>query len=309
MIAFVFPGQGSQYVGMGKAFFDNFKDAREVFEEASDVLKIDFRRLVFEEGDEVLRQTVNTQPSILTVSYAIYKSIRDILKKPLYVAGHSLGEYTACVVSSLVDFSQAVYAVRKRGEFMQSAVPTGGAMSAIIGIKDSIVEELCMEATKRTGKVVEVANYNSPEQVVVSGYEEAVYMVEELAKDRGARRVVRLNVSAPFHSSLMREAGERMKEVLRDIEVKDPDYPIISNVTASEVRSGKDEVSLLIEQIYKPVRWTQSIKRMIDNGVNTFIEIGPGKVLSGLIRKIKRDVRVFNVEKVEDIDKLANAFA
>jgi len=309
MIAFVFPGQGSQYVGMGKAFFDGFREAKNVFEEASDVLKLDFKHLIFNASDEELRQTVNTQPSILTVSYAIYKSIRDVLKQPLYVAGHSLGEYTACVVSSLVDFSSAVYAVRKRGEFMQSVVPTGGAMSAIIGINDNIVEKLCEEAQKRTGKTVEVANYNSPDQVVVSGYEEAISVVEELAKKKKARRVVRLKVSAPFHSSLMKKASDNMKEIIMDIKVNSPIYPIISNVSANEVKDGKEEVSLLIEQIYKPVRWTQSIKCMIDKGIDTFIEIGPGRVLSGLIRKMRREVNVINIEKLEDIDMLNKSLA
>ncbi len=301
MIAVVFPGQGSQYVGMGKDFYDNFEVVRSLFEEASDTLKLDMRKLIFESSEEELRLTENAQPAILTVSYALYSVIKDRFDSVAFFAGHSLGEYTACVAGGVMSFSNAVYAVRMRGRFMQEAVPVGeGKMVAVMGLSTDVVEALCKEA----GGVVEPANYNSPDQIVVSGRSEDVDRFVEIAKSKGAKRLIPLNVSAPFHCSLMKPVADRLKPILYEIDFRDPLCPIVSNVTASSVSSGELERDLLVEQIYKGVKWYQSVNYMRERGVDTFIEVGPSKVLTGLIKRTVKDARTINLEKVEDIDKL-----
>ncbi len=301
MIAVVFPGQGSQYVGMGKDFYENFSSVKSVFEQASDRIKVDMTNLCFSSSEEELKLTENTQPAILTVSYAIYEVIKERLPEVSFFAGHSLGEYTACVASGIMNFSDAVFAVRNRGRFMQEAVPVGvGAMAAIIGISFDEVEKVCSEIEG----VVEPANYNSPEQIVIAGEKKAVEEAVAKLKGLGAKRTVMLNVSAPFHCSLMKPAAERLKSVLEDMNFNDAQVPVVSNVTASSVVSGIHERELLIEQVTAPVKWYQSVLFMKDAGVDTFIEVGPSKVLSGLIKKTDRKLKVLNIEKVSDLKKL-----
>ncbi|MGB9668372.1 MAG: ACP S-malonyltransferase [Thermosulfidibacteraceae bacterium] len=301
MIAVVFPGQGSQYVGMGKDFYDKFEVIREIFDRASTKLGVDMRRLIFESTEDELRLTENAQPAILTASYAIYSLVKDRFKNISFFAGHSLGEYTACVASGVISFEDAVYAVRMRGKFMQDAVPLGeGKMVAVMGLLVEDVENICREVEG----VVEPANYNSPDQIVVSGRAEDVDRFVELAKSRGAKRVVALNVSAPFHCSLMKPAADRLKPILEMIRFNDPAVPIVSNVTADIVNSGAEERDLLVKQVYMGVRWYQSVNRMVALGVSTFIEIGPSKVLTGLIRRTAKGVNTLNIEVVGDLEKL-----
>ncbi len=301
MVAVVFPGQGSQYVGMGRDFYESYPSAREVFEQASDRIKVDMAHLCFSSTDEELRLTENTQPAILTVSYAIYKAIKEMLPEVSFFAGHSLGEYTACVASGIMDFSDAVFAVRNRGRFMQEAVPVGmGAMAAVIGLPFDKVEEVC----RSVEGVVEPANYNSPEQVVIAGEKAAVEAAVSILKEKGAKRAVMLNVSAPFHCSLMKPAAEKLKPVLEELDFSDAEVPVVSNVTASSITSGAEERRLLVEQVTSPVRWYQSVLFMKKNGVDTFVEVGPSRVLSGLIRKTDRKLKVLNVEKPSDLKKL-----
>ena len=299
--AVVFPGQGSQYSGMGKAFYDAFEEVREVFDRASATLGFDMAKLCFEGSEEDLKLTENTQPSILTVSYAIYRVLETKLEGAAFVAGHSLGEYTACVAAGMLSFEDAVYAVRKRGQFMQEATPVGtGAMAAIMGLDFGVVEEVC----RSVEGVVEPANYNSPEQLVIAGEKSAVERACELLKERGAKRVIMLKVSAPFHCSLMRPAAERLREVLEGIEFSDAGIPVVSNVTAAPVVRGEEERELLIKQVVSPVKWYQSVKFMESEGVELFVEVGPSRVLSGLIKKTNRKLKTVNVEKPEDMEKL-----
>lgn len=302
MIAFIFPGQGSQYVGMGKNIYKNFNTARHIFEEASDILNIDMKKLCFDGPDSEINLTANAQPAILTNSIAILNVIKEEFSiSPDYVAGHSLGEYSALVSNNSIKFSDAVYTVRKRGDFMQDAVPVGvGAMAAILGLNSSIVDELCEQASNNQF-IVEPANYNSPVQTVISGHKHAVEIAGEIAKDKGAKRVVPLDVSAPFHSSLMKPAAEKLSGILKSINVQQGDVPIVTNVNAQINRDSKKIHGLLVDQVVKPVRWTESIIKMYDSKVKCFIEIGPKNVLSGLIRRTKSDVISKNIDNLEDI--------
>ncbi|MEE9213855.1 MAG: ACP S-malonyltransferase [Thermodesulfobacteriota bacterium] len=302
MIAFIFPGQGSQYVGMGKNIYKNFNTARHIFEEASDILNIDMKKLCFDGPDSEINLTANAQPAILTNSIAILNVIKEEFSiSPDYVAGHSLGEYSALVSNNSIKFSDAVYTVRKRGDFMQDAVPVGvGAMAAILGLNSSIVDELCEQASNNQF-IVEPANYNSPVQTVISGHKQAVEMAGEIAKDKGAKRVVPLDVSAPFHSSLMKPAAEKLSDILKSINVQQGDVPIVTNVNAQINKDSKKIHGLLVDQVVKPVRWTESIIEMYDSKVKCFIEIGPKNILSGLIRRTKSDVISKNIDNLEDI--------
>lgn len=300
-LAILFPGQGSQYIGMGKELFENFKVARETFEEASDAIKIDMKRLCFEGPEDILRLTENTQPAVLTVCIAVLRVLRGETElEPRLTAGHSLGEYASLVASGSLAFSDAVKVVKKRGQFMQEAVPEGeGAMAALIGGSREVVEELCQCAPP--GRVVSPANYNSPDQIVISGHRDAVEEIVERSKEKGVKRALLLPVSAPFHCSLMIPAGIRLAEVLEDVEFKETQIPVISNVKAEPYTSSKEIKGLLKEQVSKPVLWHDSMVRAISMGVDTFLELGPGRVLSGLMKRIAPEVQALNVENVSTL--------
>jgi [acyl-carrier-protein] S-malonyltransferase len=304
MIGFVFPGQGSQYAGMGKDLADNFSVAKQLFEEANDSLGFDLAALCFGGPEEELKLTTNTQPAILTVSIAALRVIeQETGLVPAFAAGHSLGEYSALVGAGALSFADAVRVVRKRGAFMQEAVPVGeGAMAAIIGLDGGPLEEVCREAAQ--GKVVSPANFNSPGQVVIAGHADAVDRAIELAKARGAKRALPLPVSAPFHCSLMVPAGERLQEVLESVAVKPLNIPVISNVEAAPNADACRVKDLLVSQVSSPVRWDESVRAMVGLGVTRFIEIGPGKVLAGLVKRIDKGVEAQSVSDVAGLRSL-----
>ncbi len=300
-IAFVFPGQGSQAVGMGRDLYDNFAASREVFEEADDALGFSLSELCFNGTTEDLALTANTQPAILTVSMAALRAMEsENFPKPDFVAGHSLGEYSALVAAGALDFSDAVKIVRQRGTFMQEAVPIGvGAMAAILGLPLETVEIACAEASE--GEVCSPANINSPAQIVIAGNAGAVDRAIEILKGRGAKKAIKLNVSAPFHCDLMLPAQERLAGVLKEIDFQDLRTPLIENVSAEAKSEGERARTALTEQVSRPVRWAESVENLINESVETFIEVGAGKILSGLIRQINRDVRCLNVENSESL--------
>lgn len=301
-IAFVFSGQGAQYVGMGKEICEKYIESSRIFDDASESLGFDLKKMVFEGDDEILKITENTQPAILTTSYACLKPLLEANIKPDYVSGLSLGEYTAHVVAGTMDFKDVVRVVRKRGKYMQEAVPLGvGTMAAIIGLDSDKVIQACNEA-KNIG-VVEPANFNCPGQIVVAGEVKAIDRVVELCKEYGARRAIVLPVSAPFHCSMLKPAGERLREELDNITFNEIQIPVISNVTAELVINNSEVKELLVNQVSSPVRWEESIKKLIEYGVDTFVEIGPGKVLSGFIKKIDKTVNIYNVEDVNTLEK------
>jgi len=304
MIAFVFPGQGSQYAGMGKDLADSFPAARQVFEEANDALGFDLATLCYNGPDDELKLTTNTQPAILTVSMAALKVLeQESGLRPAYVAGHSLGEYSALVATGALSFADAVRTVRQRGAFMQEAVPVGvGAMAAILGLDTVELEAVCQEAAQ--GQVVSPANFNSPGQVVIAGHATAVERAIELAKARGAKRAMPLPVSAPFHCSLMLPAGERLREVLAGIAVGPLRTPVVSNVEAAPNSDSGRVKELLVAQVSAPVRWDESVQKMAELGVERFIEIGPGKVLAGLIKRIAKGAAAQSVEDVAGLKAL-----
>ena len=284
-IVFMFPGQGAQYVGMGQEFYEYFEHSREVFEKANEVLDIDVKALCFEENEDI-NITEYTQAAMVTASVAILNEIEAMGIKPDMTAGLSLGEYCALVASKVMSFEDAVKVVRQRGILMQDAVPAGeGAMANVDG-------------------VVSIANYNCPGQIVISGEAAAVEAAAAALKEAGAKRVLPLKVSGPFHSAMLKPAGEKLLEVLKDVEVHDPQIPYVSNTTAEFVTSGDQVKDLLGKQVYSSVRWEQSIEKMIQAGADTFIEIGPGRTLSGFMRKIDRKMKVVNIEKLEDLKKL-----
>jgi [acyl-carrier-protein] S-malonyltransferase len=297
-IAYIFPGQGSQAVGMGKDLVDNFPAAKEVFEQANDALGFSLSDLCFAGDEAELQLTANTQPAILTVSVAALRAMEGV--RPDFVAGHSLGEYSALVAAGVINFSDAVSIVRKRGTYMQEAVPVGvGAMAAILGLDAEIVENKCKDAAE--GHVCSPANINSPSQVVIAGDTDAVDRAYVLMKDAGAKRAIKLNVSAPFHCALMMPAQERLADDLAKLDYADFEVPIVHNVDAASNNDAGKVADALTQQVSSPVLWLQSIRFLIDQGVDTFVEIGPGKVLSGLVRQIDRDVRVFNIENSESL--------
>ena len=300
-IAYIFPGQGSQAVGMGKDLFDNHLFAREVFELADEALGFSLSKMCFSGSEEDLQLTANTQPAILAASVAAFRAMKaDGYPEPDYVAGHSLGEYSALVASGVLDLSDAVRTVRKRGTYMQEAVPVGvGAMAAILGADLATVEQACTDAA--TGQVCSPANINSPKQVVIAGDSEAVDRACELLKERGAKRAIRLNVSAPFHCELMTGAQERLAGDLKQLDYGSFAMPIVSNVDAAVNGDETIVADRLTRQVSSPVKWLQSIETLIANDVDTFVEVGPGKVLSGLVKQINRDVRIFNVENAESL--------
>lgn len=304
-VAFIFPGQGSQKVGMGAEAYEAYPLVRETFRRASDVLGFDLATLCFEGPKEVLTLTENAQPAILTLSVGLFRVLQERGVEPSLVAGHSLGEFSALVAAGGLSFEHAVEAVRLRGRYMQEAVPPGkGAMAAIIGMDPRDVEELCRDFSSKG--VVEVANYNSPEQTVISGERNAVEEAAEEARRRGAKRAVLLEVSAPFHCSLMTPARERLRPLLYSMPFSPLDTLLVSNVTAQGVVNGDEERELLVEQVTSPVLWTQSVRFAIDQGVQVFVEVGPGTVLSGLVRKIERRVKALSFAGPKGMAKLEN---
>jgi [acyl-carrier-protein] S-malonyltransferase len=302
--AFLFPGQGSQYVGMGKNVCDNFKIARDTFEEADEALKFHLSRLCFDGPESDLKLTENTQPAILTVSIAVLRVVgTETGITPAVLAGHSLGEYAALVAAGALSFPDAVTTVRYRGKFMQEAVPVGiGAMAAVLGLERAQVEQLCHECAD--GQVLAPANYNCPGQIVISGHTEAVARAAQRAKEMGARDAIMLAVSAPFHCSLMKGAAEKLAKVLEPVQVNDITIPVISNVEADYYVSRDRIKELLIQQVDHPVRWQESMEKMIASGIDEFLELGPGKVLAGLMKRINRHSAIQSVEKTEQIKEL-----
>lgn len=300
-IAFVFPGQGAQYAGMGKDFCEQFPESREVFERAGKLLGMDMEALCFEENDR-LDLTEYTQAAMVTTIGAMLKKIETMGIQPQAAAGLSLGEYAALVTAGVLDLYDAIRLVRLRGQLMQEAVPQGlGGMAAVLGMEQAVVEQVCGE----TEGVVTIANYNCPGQLVISGEIKAVQAASEALKARGAKRVVPLNVSGPFHSPLLKPAGEKLFEALKDTLVHTPKIPYAANVTAEYVREADQVRDLLARQISSSVRWQQCVECMIADGVEVFVEIGPGKTISSFIKKIDRTKEVINIDKAADLEKLS----
>jgi [acyl-carrier-protein] S-malonyltransferase len=300
VIAFLFPGQGSQRVGMGRALADTFAECRAVFDEADAALDEPLSRLCFEGPEDRLVLTENTQPAILAVSVAAARLLHVRGIEPAFVAGHSLGEYSAHVAAGTIEFADAVRIVRRRGRYMQAAVPLGaGAMAAILGADEALVSRACAEASD--GDVVSPANLNAPGQIVIAGTSAAVARAGERAKALGARRVVPLPVSAPFHCALMAPAQERLAPELQALRARDPRVPVVANVDAVPRTTAAASIAALVAQVSAPVRWHDVVERLASAGVRAYVEVGPGTVLSGLVRKIHRNARVANLESPEDL--------
>jgi [acyl-carrier-protein] S-malonyltransferase len=301
--AFLFPGQGSQYAGMGKSLAENYPVGRQTFEEADDALGFPLSKLCFEGPDEALRLTENTQPALLAVSIAAWKVARELGLAPDYVAGHSLGEYSALVAAGGIEFGEALRLVRKRGRYMQEAVPAGvGAMAALLKLPEGKLDGILSEAAQ--GEVVTAANYNSPDQIVIAGNRGAVERAMDLAKAAGAKRAVALPVSAPFHCPLMRPAQEKLKPDLDAAAFHDFSTPLINNWRAAEVSTAAEAREGLFEQIPNPVLWTQSIRRLAENGVERWYEIGAGTVLTGLLRSTMPGTQAIGIAEAKDTSKL-----
>ena len=302
MIAFLFPGQGSQAVGMGKGFYEGSKAARAVFDEANEALGFDLTRLVFEGPEADLALTANTQPAVLTASVAAAAACAESGLEPGIATGHSLGEYSALVVARALTFSDAVRVVRRRGELMQDAVPVGvGAMAAIMGMDLDAVERVCAEAA--AGHVVEVANVNSTGQIVIAGHRAAVERAVALATAQGGKKSMMLPVSAPFHCALMAPVAARLAPVLGAVAVADPRIPVVRNVDAGVTRAAVEVTPFLLRQIASPVRWTDCVRRLVDEGATAFVEVGPGRVLTGLLRRIVDGARGLSVEDPAGLER------
>jgi [acyl-carrier-protein] S-malonyltransferase len=305
-IAFVFPGQGSQYVGMAKEFIENFPESEEVFERASTALGYDLASLCIKGPVEKLNLTENTQPAILAASMAILQPLVRRGLTAAAAAGHSLGEYTAITAADGFELTSAVALVQKRGQFMQDAVPAGlGLMAAILGMERRNVEKTCLEASKNG--IVAPANYNSPGQIVIAGETAAVEKAMELAKSRGAKKIIPLTVSVPSHCALMKQAGQSLAQELEKMTIRDLNFPIVNNADAKYLRTASELRPSLVRQISAPLYWEDSISAMAADGCDTFIEIGPGKVLSGLVRRITKESKVLNVEDLKSMNETLSA--
>lgn len=301
-IAFIFPGQGSQYPGMGKEIADKYPEAMDIYQRADERLGYSLSELCFQGPEEKLKLTYYTQPALLTTSVAILEAFKRHGIKAEFAAGHSLGEYSALVYAEAINFEDAVWLVEKRGQYMSEAVPPGeGTMAAVLGLPEENIDALCIEASK-VG-LVEPANYNCPGQLVVSGKTEGIKEVIRIAKSFGARRVIELAVSGPFHSSLLESASHKLLKSMEEITFYDPKVRVVANVSAEEVTNKNEIKEALVTQVNNAVKWEQSVKYMISHGIDTFIEIGSGKVLSGLVKKISSDVKTYNIEDLESMEK------
>lgn len=293
--AFIFPGQGAQYVGMGKEFYEQIPACKEVYELAAEATGLDVAALCFEENDKI-NITEYTQICMLATEAAILKALQEKGYTPDVTAGLSLGEYGALIAAGVLKPEDAFKVVRKRGIYMQEAVPTGGAMAAVLGLDAAAIEQACAD----TEGIVSIANYNCPGQIVITGEEQAVQAAGEACKAAGAKRVVPLNVSGPFHSAMLTDAGKKLGAELEQVEIQNFTIPYLANVTADYVTNKEDVKPLLEQQVSASVRWQQTVERMIADGVEEFVEIGPGKTLTGFMKKINRDVKVCNIDKMED---------
>jgi [acyl-carrier-protein] S-malonyltransferase len=306
--AFLFPGQGSQYPGMGKTLADRFAVARQTFQEADEALGFPLSKICFEGPAEALQLTENTQPALLTVSIAAFRVLQEQGLKPDYVAGHSLGEYSALVAAESIEFSDAVRLVRKRGQYMQAAVPPGiGAMAALLKLPEGKLDSILAEAAQ--GEVVSAANLNSPDQIVIAGHSAAVQRAVELAKAAGARRAVLLAVSAPFHCSMMKPAQEQLAVDLNATEFRDLAVPLVNNWQAKVIHTGAEARDGLYQQVPNPVRWAESIRKLASEGVTRFVEVGAGGVLTGLLRNINPDLAGSKFGEADDLEKIHAATA
>ena len=307
-IGLIFPGQGSQSVGMGNAFYNASPVAKQIFHAANEALNFDLAKLCFEGTEDDLKLTTNTQPAIVTTSIADLRMLQEqITLDVAFVAGHSLGEYSALVCAGALEFADAVRIVRKRGQFMQEAVPVGvGTMAAIIGLDQADVEAFCAQANA-DGNIVTLANINSPGQYVISGHVKAVEAVIASAKEKGAKRAIPLAVSAPFHCALMQPAADNLAPVMEAVTFSDLAIPLVNNAEVSVITSGTEARQSLVRQMYSAVRWEQSIRVMLEQGVDTFIEVGPGKVLAGLMRRIERKATCHNVSDLATLEKTVQA--
>ena len=302
---FMFPGQGSQYIGMGKEFYDTMPNAKAVIDLASEQTGLDIPALCFEENDK-LNITEYTQICMLAVEAAIYQAIIDKGITPDVTAGLSLGEYGALIASGAMTMADAFAVVRKRGIYMQEAVPTGGAMTAVLGLDPQVIEDICKKTVDETNSVVSVANYNCPGQIVITGPKPAVEEASVKLKEAGARRVLSLAVSGPFHSSLLQNAGKELEKELSKVELSGLKIPYVTNVTAQYVTDISETKNLLARQISSSVLWLQSVEKMIQEGVDTFVEIGPGKTLAGFMKKIAPEMKTYNIQNVEDLEQISD---
>ncbi len=301
-VAFVFPGQGSQYVGMGRDLYEAYPEARDLFDEADGILGFPLSRLCFEGPKEELGDTINTQPALLTVSVALLQMLESHQLSPSMVAGHSMGEYTALLATGALDFADGLRLVQERGRVMKEAGEQNpGGMAAVLGLEAGTLDEICQMANQETGGIVQLANYNSPGQIVISGHKEALGRALELAKEQGARRVIPLAVSIASHSPLMQRAAESFASIVAQVDFHQPRIPIVANVTAAPITTVAEIRRELVEQLTSTVRWVESVQYMMAQRVTTFVEIGPKNVLTGLIRRIDKSVRTVNVGDVESV--------
>uniref|UniRef100_N2ABI8 Malonyl CoA-acyl carrier protein transacylase n=1 Tax=Eubacterium plexicaudatum ASF492 TaxID=1235802 RepID=N2ABI8_9FIRM len=298
---YMFPGQGAQYIGMGKEFYENYDVCKAVFDLASSVTGLDIPALCFEENDR-LNITEYTQIAMLTVEAAIYMAMEQQNLRPDYAAGLSLGEYGALIVSKALDPADAFRIIRKRGIYMQEAVPTGGAMAAVLGLDAAAIEAAC----EQTEGIVSIANYNCPGQIVITGEQAAVEQAGEACKAAGAKRVMPLKVSGPFHSKMLTGAGEQLADEFKNVNFRRIEVPYVTNVTADFVTDETQIQNLLVRQVSSSVRWQQSVERLVEAGADEFVEVGPGHTLTGFMKKINRDVKVFHIEKPEDLENYVN---